>query len=161
MFEHSLQLYLIVADYHSKYPFVYKLPSTESTTINCCLKSLFAEQSVQVILRSDIGPQFSSNNFRKFADEYGFRHVSSSPHYQQSNIFIESPVKIVKKSLTKAKKSGLNPALAMLCLRTTSCSCPAMSSHHANRREVEVASGTTIRTPASGQPPTSSREKRR
>ena len=113
--------YLIVADYYSKYskyPFVYKLPSTESPTISRCLKSLFAEQGVPVILRSDNGPQFSSNGFRKFADEYGFRHVTSSPHYPRSNRFIESQVKIVKKSLVKARKSGLDPALALLCLRT-------------------------------------------
>ena len=72
-----------------------------------------------MILRSDNGPQFSSNGFRKFEDEYGFRHVTSSPHYPRSNGFIESQVKIVKKSLAKAKKSGLDPALALLCLRTT------------------------------------------
>ena len=72
-----------------------------------------------MILRSDNGPQFSSNGFRKFADEYGFRHVTSSPHYTRSNGFIESQVKIVKKSLAKAKKSGLDPALALLRLRTT------------------------------------------
>ena len=41
------------------------------------------------------------------------------------------------------------------------CSCPASSLHHADRREVKVTSGTTIRTTASGQPPTSSHEKRR
>ena len=110
--------YRIVADYYSKYLFVYKLPSTESPTISRCLKSLFAEQGVPVILRSDNGPQFSSNGFRKFADEYGFRHVTSSPHYPRSNGFTESQVKIVKKSLAKAKKSGLDPALALLCLRT-------------------------------------------
>ena len=72
-----------------------------------------------MILRSDNGQQFSSNGFRKFADEYGFRHVASSPRYPRSNGFIESQVKIVKKSLAKAKKSGLDPALALLCLRTT------------------------------------------
>ena len=71
-----------------------------------------------MILRSDNGPQFSSNGFRKFADEYGFRHVTSSRDYPRSNGFIESQVKIVKKSLAKAKKSGLDPALALLCLRT-------------------------------------------
>ena len=112
--------YLIVADYYSIYPFIYKLPSTESTTIiSRCLKSLFVEQGVPVILRSDNGPQFSSNNFQKFADEYGFRRLTSSPHYPRSYGFIESQVKIVKKSLAKAKKSGLDPALALLCLRTT------------------------------------------
>ena len=49
--------YLILADYHSKYPFVYKLPSTESTTISRCLKSLFSEQGVLAILKSDNGPK--------------------------------------------------------------------------------------------------------
>ena len=42
--------YLIVADYYSKYPFVYKLPSTESPTISRCLKSLFVEQAAPLIL---------------------------------------------------------------------------------------------------------------
>ena len=111
--------YLIVADYYSKYSLVYKLSSTKSTTISRCLKSLFAEQGVPMILRSDNSPQFSSNGFRKFADEYGFRHVTSSPHFPQNNGSIESQVKTVKKSLAKAKKSGLDPALALLCLRTT------------------------------------------
>ena len=60
---------LIMADYYSKYPFVYKLPSTESPTTCRCVKSLFAKQGVPVILRSDKSPQFSSNGFRKFADE--------------------------------------------------------------------------------------------
>ena len=82
-------------------------------------KSLLSEQGFPVILRLDNGPQFSSNGFRKFADKYGFRHVTSSPHYPRSNGFIKSQVKIVKKSLAKAKKSGLDPALALLCLRTT------------------------------------------
>ena len=70
-------------------------------------------------LRSDIGPQFSSNGFRKLADEYGFRHVTSSPHCPRSNGFVESQVKITRKFLTKAKKSGLDAALALHCLRTT------------------------------------------
>ena len=105
-------------DYYSKYPFVDKLPSTEYTTINCCLKSLFAEQGVPVIIRSGNGPQFSINGFRKWADEYWFRHVTSSPHYPRSNRFIKSQVKFVKKSLTKAQKSGLDPALALLSRRT-------------------------------------------
>ena len=68
-----------------------------------------------MILRSDNGPQFSSNGFRKFAEEYGFRHGTSYPHNSRSNGFIESQVKIVKKSLAKAKKSGLDPALLLPC----------------------------------------------
>ena len=111
--------YLIVADYYSKYPFVYRLPSTESSTVIKCLKSLFAEQGIPAVLRSDNGLQFSSHSFKQFLAEFGFRHITSSPNYPKSNGFIESQVKIVKKTLAKAAKSGLDPALALLCVRST------------------------------------------
>ena len=82
--------------------------------------------------------------------EYGFKHIKPSPHYPQSNGFIESQVKIVKKVSHQGKEIG-----------SRLCSYHSLSSHHADRREVEVTSGTTVRTTASGQPPASSREKRR
>ena len=78
-----------------------------------------AEQGILTTLRTDNGPQFSSQSFRKFAEEYGFNHVTSSPHYPHSNGFIESQVKIVKHALSKAAKSDLNLALALLCLQAT------------------------------------------
>ena len=78
-----------------------------------------AEQGVPMTLRTDNGPQFSSDSFRMFAQEYGFNHVTSSTHYPRSNGFIESQVKVVKYTLSKAAKSNLDPALALLCLRTT------------------------------------------
>ena len=34
---------------------------------------------------SDKGPQFSSQEFKKFKDLYEFDHVTSSPTYPQSN----------------------------------------------------------------------------
>ena len=34
---------------------------------------------------SDNGPQFVSNEMKKFADTYGFTLLMSSPHYPQSN----------------------------------------------------------------------------
>ena len=111
--------YLIVADYYSKYPFVYKLPSTESSTVIRCLKSLFAEQGIPAVLRTDNGPQFSSHAFQKFANDFEFRHVTSSPHHPQGNGFIESQVNIVKNALAKADKSGFDLGLALLCLRST------------------------------------------
>ena len=44
---------------------------------------------------------------------------TSSPHYPQSNRFIESMVKTVKKTLHRAHKSRMDPQMALLCLRTT------------------------------------------
>ena len=111
--------YIVIADYYSKYPFSYKLHSTESNAVIRILKTLFAEQGSPAVVRSDNGPQFTSHQFKQFAHEYNFKHVTSSPHHPQSNGFIESQVKIVKHALAKAAKSGLDAGLALLCVRST------------------------------------------
>ena len=111
--------YIVIADYYSKYPFSYKLHSTESNAVIRILKTLFAEQGSPAVVRSDNGPQFTSHQFKQFAHEYDFKHVTSSPHHPQSNGFIESQVKIVKHALAKAAKSGLDAGLALLCVRST------------------------------------------
>ena len=112
--------YLIVADYYSKYPFVRKIngPST-STRIVDLMKELFSEQGIPSKVFSDNGPQYDSYAFRRFTAEWGFEHVTSSPRYPRSNGFVERMVGIVKPILQKARKSGMDPDMAMLCLRST------------------------------------------
>ena len=68
---------------------------------------------------SDNGPQYISDEFKQFAANYGFEHVTSSPMYPRSNGFSERMVQTVKHLFTKARESGQDPHLAMLCLRTT------------------------------------------
>ena len=111
--------YLVVVDYYSKYPFVFKLSSTERYSIVEKLKNLFSEQGIPAILRTGNGPQFVSHKFQRFAEEFGFQHTTSSPYHPHGNGFIESQVKIVKQALSKALKNGQDPAMALLCLRTT------------------------------------------
>lgn len=54
---------------------------------------------------SDNGPQFSSLDYRDFAETYGFEHVTSSPLYPQSNGLAEKGVQIVKRLLKKAAET--------------------------------------------------------
>ena len=63
---------------------------------------------------SDGGPQFSSAEFQRFAEEWGFDRNMSSPYYPQSNDLAENGVKVVKRLLTKAAEKGEDPYLAML-----------------------------------------------
>ena len=68
---------------------------------------------------SDNGPQFSSEEFRKFSREWGFHHVTSSPYYAQSNGLAERAVRSAKELLEKCKKDGTDINLALLNQRNT------------------------------------------
>lgn len=93
-----------MTDYFSRYPELAPLSSlSSSAVINHC-KSIFARHGIPEVVVSDNGPQFSralGAEFSRFAREYNFRHVTSSPHYHQSNGMAESAVKIIKGSLKK------------------------------------------------------------
>lgn len=118
LFYLSGQWWLIVVDYYSRYPELVRLSSlTGAAVVNHC-KSLFARHGIPEVVISDNGPQFSKtchSEFAKFAQEYNFRHVTSSPHYPQSNGLAEAAVKIIKGSLDKSK----DPYETLLAYRTS------------------------------------------
>ncbi|CAG7718948.1 unnamed protein product, partial [Allacma fusca] len=87
-----------------KFPEIARLEcQTASCVINYC-KSIFARHGIPKEVRSDNGPQFEPLKtiaFQDFARDYGFRHITSSPIYPQSNGFIEAMVKVVKSGMKK------------------------------------------------------------
>ena len=120
LFHVAGETYLLVADYHSKFPFIRKMHNTcTSQEVIHALKSLFGEHGIPERIISDNGPQYDSYAFKQFAKDWGFDHVTSSPTYAQSNGFIERTIQTVKKTLKKAKDSNTDIDMALLCLRTT------------------------------------------
>lgn len=107
--------YLLVVDYYSRFPEVIKLSSTVSTSIIAALKTLFARYGIPEILRSDNGPQYSSEEFAQFMKSYSVQHITSSPKFPQSNGQAERMVRRVKHILKRSK----DPYRAMLSYRTT------------------------------------------
>lgn len=89
--------YLIVVDYYSKFVEIEKLSNITSQTIINKFKAVFARFGVPKILVSDGGKQFDSVQFQKFAKEWDFKHVVSSPTHSQSNGMAERQVQTVKK----------------------------------------------------------------
>ena len=84
-------------DYFSRYPEVIKLNFTISKTVISSLKSVFSRHGIiPSVLMSDNEPQFDSSEMKKFANNYGFNHITSSPHYPQSNGLVERTVKTIK-----------------------------------------------------------------
>ena len=63
---------------------------------------------------SDNGPQFVSNEMKKFADTYGFIVLTSSPHYPQINRLAERTIQTIKELL----QDNPDPYLALLSFRT-------------------------------------------
>ena len=64
---------------------------------------------------SDNGPQYSSLEFKQFAEAYDFCHTTSSPLFAQSNGQAERTVQTVKKLLKESK----DPHSALLTYRST------------------------------------------
>ena len=55
---------------------------------------------------SDNGPCYTSEIFTNLMSEYNVNHITSSPHYPQSNGLAEKYVQIVKNLFYKAKEEG-------------------------------------------------------
>ena len=112
--------YIIFTDYYSKFPFVHKIKGQcTSNAVITILKEIFSEHGIPEIVISDNGRQYSSGEFKMFANQWGFKHVTSSPHFPQSNGLAERFVQTVKAILKKCKAENSDTELALLCLRTT------------------------------------------
>ena len=101
--------YLVIVDYHSNYPDVYQIPSQSSKSVITAMKESFGRFGIPDLLFSDNGPCYSSSEFEKFAEEWDFKHVTSSPMYPRSNGFSERNVRIIKDIYSKSgdKQMGL------------------------------------------------------
>ncbi len=119
LFHWEDKTFLLVGDTLSRFPIVRKLTTLSSNAVIIHLRGIFDEYGLPERLISDNGPQFAAKEFGDFANSYGFEHVTSSPHYPQSNGFIERLVGTVKKIFTKCRETGLDPHLALLNYRAT------------------------------------------
>lgn len=119
LFSWNEQDFIVAVDYYSRFFEVERLSNTHSSTVIQKLKGIFARYGIPQVVVSDNGPQYSSEEFRKFAKVYDFQHETSSPHHPASNGLAEKYVQIVKRILSKAKADNRDPYLAMLEYRTS------------------------------------------
>ena len=98
--------YLVIGDYFSKYLIVRRLPNSSTHVVIKELGLVFTELGRPFILRSDNGLCYSSREFHNFLSFYQVDHITSSPHYPQSNGFAEALVGITKKLMEKSVKEG-------------------------------------------------------
>ena len=110
--------YLVMVDHYSDHIELDSLSgNTSANTVIKAMKRQFARHGIPDELVTDNGPQFESHEYSRFAREYGFTIVKSSPYYSRGNGKAESAVKIAKNILKKSRKE--NPYLALLAYRNT------------------------------------------
>ena len=110
---------LVVGDYFSKYLIIRKLPNSSTHAVIKELGLIFTEFGRPFILRSDNGPCYASREFHNFLSFYQVSHITSSPHYPQSNGFAEALVGIAKKLMEKSVKDGKPWNYSLMQYRTT------------------------------------------
>jgi len=115
LFYHKGKPYLLVTDYYSRYPEIALLTNEQSKSTITHLKSIFARHGIPEMVFSDNGPQYSSKEFKQFAQNYGFQSVTSSPTYPRANGAAERMVKTIKAILEKSE----DPYLGLLAYRTS------------------------------------------
>lgn len=111
--------YLLVVDYFSKYVEIVRMETTTSSKMIEILKNTFSRLGIPHTVCSDNGPQFSSGTFKMFANQWGFRHVTSSPCWPQSNGMSERYVQTIKNILRKVHDNDRDIDIAMLEYRNT------------------------------------------
>ena len=93
--------YLLVVDYFSNYPEVCLLNDTHSSSVIVKLISIFLCFSIPKVVAGDNGPQFSSDQFKRFAKEWDFMHDPLGPKHAKSSGMAQSAMKTVKELFKK------------------------------------------------------------
>ena len=115
LFEYKGKTYLLMIDYYSRWIEVRPLKRLDTKGTTDAMSSIFAVHGVPDIVVSDNGPQYASKEFKAFATNYGFTHVTSSPMYPQSNGEAERAVRTVKNIL----KKNDDPYMGLMAYRST------------------------------------------
>ena len=115
LFEWKKSNYLLIVDYYSRYIEVARLTRTTTSEVINHTKSIFARHGIPDTVISDNGPQFSCEEYKRFAKDYEFEHRTSSPYHPQGNGEAERAVKTIKNLLKKED----DPYKALLAYRST------------------------------------------
>ena len=111
--------YLVVGDYFSKFLIVSKIPNTCTHMVIKELGMIFSTEGLPNSVKSDNGLCYTSREFYDFLEFYRIHHITSSPHYPQSNGFAEALGGISKKLMEKSVKDGKPWNYSLLEYRVT------------------------------------------
>ncbi|XP_055844677.1 uncharacterized protein K02A2.6-like isoform X2 [Episyrphus balteatus] len=130
-------MYLVCMDAFSKFPYIVKMNSTTTTATVRALKNIFVIEGLPTTIVSDNGPQFTSEEFRRFCSENGICHLTSAPFHPASNGEAERCVRTFKTALRKICSEGINQDEGLLKFLITYRTTPANN----NKSPAEILHG--------------------
>ena len=81
----------VIVDYYSRFFEVEFTKSTTSEKIVSILSRIFVTHGLPLSLKTNNGPQFVSEHFKKYLEENGIEHRRTTPLWSQANGEIERP----------------------------------------------------------------------
>ena len=90
--------YWLLVDSYSHFIETAKLNSTSRKSVIEHINSIFVRHGIPRIVKSDNGPQYTSNEYRMLSEEWSFKHVTTSLYHPQANQLAEKSVQTIKES---------------------------------------------------------------
>ena len=117
IFHYESCSYLLMVDYTSRFPIVREVKSMSAQHIVEHFRLIFSEYGWPDMLGSDNGLCYVAETFTSLMKEYAVNHITSSPHYPQSNGLAEKFVQIIKNLFHKMKDEGtdIHKCLMIYC----------------------------------------------
>ena len=95
------------------------MTSTTVTIVINYLTELFALEGTPLDILTDNRQPFKTKEWYTFTDKYALKHTISSPHYPQSNTFIDMHVCAIANAPSKANVSTVPVLQALMKLQET------------------------------------------
>ena len=95
-----------VIDAYSRFPEVEIVHSTSASAIIPKLDRIFSTHGIPLIIKSDNGPPFNSEDIRKYMAENGINHSRITPLWPQANSEAENFMKPMTKAIRSAHAEG-------------------------------------------------------
>nr|XP_040567953.1 uncharacterized protein K02A2.6-like [Lepeophtheirus salmonis] len=107
VYEVNGKQYIVLVDYYSRWIELATLQTTTSKEVIDRMKRVFSRFGIPDQVRSDNASYYTSKEFKLFTNEYGFRHLTSSPGHSSGNGEAERAVQTVKILLSGSKDTYL------------------------------------------------------
>ncbi|XP_055589043.1 uncharacterized protein K02A2.6-like [Uranotaenia lowii] len=97
---------LVVVDYRSRFVIAAPVSSTSFEHARRVLDTIFDREGFPKCIRSDNGPPFNSEQYKKYCSDRGIHASFSTPLFPQQNGLVEGYMKLVNKAMATAISTG-------------------------------------------------------